>query len=32
MEPQKASDAVLKKSLDISTENPTVKGSMTIMY
>lgn len=26
MEPQKASDAVLKKSLDISSENPTVKG------
>uniref|UniRef100_A0A2S2PJ34 deoxyhypusine synthase n=1 Tax=Schizaphis graminum TaxID=13262 RepID=A0A2S2PJ34_SCHGA len=26
MEPQKASEAVLKKSLDISTENPTVKG------
>lgn len=26
MEPQKASEAVLKKSLDISSENPTVKG------
>jgi len=32
MEPQKASDAVLKKSLDISSENPTVKGSTIIMY
>uniref|UniRef100_A0A2S2QFW8 deoxyhypusine synthase n=1 Tax=Sipha flava TaxID=143950 RepID=A0A2S2QFW8_9HEMI len=26
MEPQKASEAVLKKSVDISSENPTVKG------
>jgi hypothetical protein len=31
MEPQKASEAVLKKSLDISTENPTVKGSTNII-
>jgi len=27
MEPLKASDAVLKNSVDISSENPTVKGS-----
>lgn len=30
MEPQKASEAVLKKSVDISSENPTVKGNKNI--
>jgi len=32
MEPQQASEAVLKKSIDISKENPTVKGSTNIIY
>lgn len=32
MEPQKAAEAVLKKSVDISLENPTVKGSQHINF
>lgn len=32
MEPQKASEAVLKKSVDISLENPIVKGLQNINF
>lgn len=32
MEPQQASEAVLKQSVDISLDNPTVKGFLATFF